>query len=102
MDGMGLSELRKKKYGHDLVALRDEAIARGLPLASKDKGLIDFMPSTETMIDLRYLKVGFRTIPDFDEIEATCDSIYRLVGAGLQDRGVNIGSHADQIAKKPA
>ncbi|MEM0950070.1 MAG: hypothetical protein AAGK37_21935 [Pseudomonadota bacterium] len=99
-DGMSPSELRQRKYGHNLTALRDEAKKRGLPLTPKDEDLIDFMPSTETMIDLRYLKVGIRTVPEFFEIEAICESIYRLVGAELQKRGTNIGFHAVEIQRQ--
>ena len=97
-DGMELSELRKRKYGHNLSALTEEAKKRGLALTQKDEGLLSFMPSTEDMIDLRYLKVGVRTVPEFFEIEAACDNIYRLVGKELQKRGINIGFHAGQIS----
>lgn len=57
------------------------------------------MPSTEDMIDLRYLKVGVRTVPDFEEVEETCDNLYRLVGQELQKRGINIGFHAGRISQ---
>lgn len=96
-DGMKLSELRKRKYGHNLTALTAEAKKRGLKLSSKDEELLSFMPTTEDMLDLRYLKVGVRTVPEFYEIKATCENLYRLVGRSLQQRGISIGFHAQEI-----
>lgn len=96
-DGMDLKTLRSRDYGHDLAVLTAEAKKRGLQLTSKDEGLISFMPTTADMIDLRYLKVGVKTVPEFFEIEATCASLYSLVGAELKARGIGIGFHAGRI-----
>ena len=97
VDGMELKTLRSRNYGHNLTALTEEAKKRGLQLTSKDEELISFMPSTEDMIDLRYLKVGVRTVPKLFEVEATCASLYSLVGAELKARGIGIGFHDGRI-----
>jgi len=96
-DGMKIAELRQKKFGHNLIALRGEAIRRGLPLTDQINELLDFMPSTEAMIDLRYLRLGWHTRPAFHEIEDASMNIYRLVGAELKKRGINIGPHDTEI-----
>ncbi|EAQ04994.1 hypothetical protein OB2597_06910 [Pseudooceanicola batsensis HTCC2597] len=98
-DGMELAKLRSRDYGHNITALTAEAKKRGLALTSKDEELLSFMPSTEDMIDLRYLKVGVRTVPYFEEVEETCDNLYRSVGQELQKRGINIGFHAGRISQ---
>ncbi len=100
LDGMELRKLRSRDYGHNITALATEAIKRGLILSDKDQELLSFMPSTEDMIDLRYLKVGVRTVPDFEEIEETCGNLYREVGLQIQKRGISIGFHASRIAPK--
>ncbi|MEO1502568.1 MAG: hypothetical protein AAFS08_18565, partial [Pseudomonadota bacterium] len=97
---MELKKLRSRDYGHNITALATEAIKRGLILSDKDQELLSFMPSTEDMIDLRYLKVGVRTVPDFEEIEETCGNLYREVGLQIQKRGISIGFHASRIAPK--
>lgn len=99
-DGIDLKKLKSQKYGHNLTALSSEAINRGLVLSNKDENLLSFMPSTEDMIDLRYLKVGVRTAPDFEEIDETCENLYRLVGYEIQKRGVKIGFHASHVGAK--
>ena len=90
-------KLRSRDYGHNITALAAEAKKRGLELTTKDEELLSFMPSTEDMIDLRYLKVGFRTVPDFEEIKETCENLYREVGLEIQNRGISIGFHARRL-----
>lgn len=97
-DGVELSELRSRKFGHNITNLSEEAVNRGLPLTDRDKEVLSYMPDTEAMIDLRYLKVGIRTIVLPEEIEETCKSLYRLVGKTLVDRGENIGFHTHSIS----
>lgn len=92
-DGVPLAELRTRRFGHNITNLTHEAKKRGLALTSKDEDLLSFMPSTEDMIDLRYLKVGFRTVPKFFVIETTCQSLYQLVGVELRNRSVGMGFH---------
>lgn len=99
-DGMTLKELRGRDYGHDLTALTSTALKRGLQLTSKDQEVISFMPTTADMIDLRYLKAGYRQVPEFFEIEATCISLYNLVAANLQNRGIRIGFHASETKRR--
>jgi hypothetical protein len=99
VDGMELRKLRRHDYGHNISALSAEAVKRGLILSRKDEELLSFMPSTEDMIDLRYLKVGVRAVPDFEDVEETCENLYRMVGLEIQKRGIPIGFHAVRIAE---
>lgn len=88
-DGMTVDELRRNPFGHDIQALANEAVKRGLQLTDKDKCLVSFMPNTGAMIELRYLKEGFKTRPCIEEVGATCKSLYRLVALELNARGVS-------------
>ena len=99
-DGVPLDKLRKGKFGHNITNLTAEAKKRKLPLTTKDQALLSFMPSTEDMIELRYLKVGARTRPEFFEIEATCQSLYQLVAVELRNRSVRMGFHDRRLRRQ--
>lgn len=82
-DGVPLDELRKKKFGHNITNLTAEAKKRGLALTNRDEDLLSFMPSTEGMIDLRYLKVGVRTRPEFLKSKPPAKASTNLWGSNL-------------------
>jgi hypothetical protein len=87
-EGLSEKELRVKPYGHNIQELWKASSFRGLRLSVKDAALLSYMPDTDSMIELRYLKVGVKTVPDIEEIEETSLNIYRTVGAELQARGI--------------
>jgi hypothetical protein len=87
-DGMDAKTLSGRKFGHNIQALWKECAFRGLHLSVKDAALLSYMPDTDSIIELRYLKVGVKTVPDIVEIEETSLNIYRTVGAKLKDRGI--------------
>lgn len=89
-DGMTEQVLRVRTYGHNIQSLYQEASRRGLRLTVKDTEVLSYMPDKDSMLELRYLKFGVRTVPDLEEIEETCTNIYREVGAQLQQRGVAV------------
>ncbi len=87
-DGMSGEVLRKQPYGHDIQALSQEAITRGLVPTDRDVAVMSFMPDGTAMIETRYLTTGFKTQPRMEEVEATCKSLYRLVSNALRSRGI--------------
>lgn len=95
-DGVEINKLRQK-YGNSITKLSNKARSCGITLSEKDWELFTFMPSAVDMIDLRYLKTGFRTRPVDEELSDTCRSLYRSVGLELQSRGISIGPHAARI-----
>lgn len=95
-DGLSEDELRRKPYGHNVRTLADEAVKRGLQLTAKDESVISFMPTTNDMIELRYLKVGVKTVPDIQEIGTTCKSLYRLVAHALRSHGIHVRYYPDE------
>jgi hypothetical protein len=97
-DGVSIKKLRGRDFGHNITNLAEEAVNRGLALSDRDKEVLSYMPDTGAMIDLRYLKVGIRTIALPEEIEETCKSLYRLVGKSLIEQGWNIGFHTHSIS----
>lgn len=95
-DGLSEDELRRKPFGHNVQALATEAVKRGLQLTAKDRSLVSFMPNTDAMIELRYLKVGVKTVPVIEEIEATCKSLYRLVAEALRSHGIHVRYYPEE------
>lgn len=87
----------RKRFGHRVHQLALEAKERGLSLEQRDLDVIAFMPAQEDMIELRYLTLGIKTVPDLEEVEDACGRIYFLVGRELQIRGVLMGFHAGNL-----
>jgi len=67
-----------------------EAKKCGLPLTGKDVALISFTTISGDKIDSLDLKIGVRTVPQTFEIEATCQSLYRLVAIELKVSGITV------------
>ena len=99
-DGMCEANLRSPAYGHDLTALTREATNRGLQLKCRDGHLLALMPTKADMIELRYLTLGPKIVPELEELEATCGNLYCVVGLALRERGISLGPHAGRITER--
>jgi len=86
--GLSEQELRNRPHGHDIQALSQEAIRRGLTPTEQDMAVLEFMPDAGAMIETRYLRTGAKTQPLMGEVEATCKSLYRLVSDALRSRSI--------------
>lgn len=95
-DGLSEQVLRSRAYGHNLTALTEEAKKRGLPLTKRDEEVLSLMPTTDDMIELRYLTVGIKTVPEIEEVEETCKSLYRLVAIALTHRGIAVRFYREE------
>ncbi len=98
--GMGEKELRG--YGHNLKKLVKDAKKHGLALESDDSEVLSLMRTAGDMIDLRYIKVGWKMAPELEALETTSNNIYRLVGLALRDKGICIGPHLNKIEAREA
>lgn len=100
-DGVSPSELRGQKFGHNITELASEASKRGLALSPEDLNWLTLMPTQKYMVNLRYLTEGFHDQLTFQKFESSYVNIYGLVGAGLRDRGIEIGFHSEKIPNAP-
>jgi hypothetical protein len=100
--GMSETELRGRKYGHNLSNLVNEATNRGLALEADDSEVLSLMPTADDMIDLRYIKVGLRKAPKLEALETISNNLYRLVGLALRDKAICIGPHLNKIQAREA
>ena len=91
--GISETDLRKSSYGHDLPALARAATNRGLLLKDRDSAVLSLMPTKADMIELRYMTPGLRIVPEHEELETTCDNLYRVVGLALREKGICLGPH---------
>lgn len=98
-DGVNEDDLRLR-YGHKVFVLANECVRRGLPLSKHAMEVISFMREQGDMIDLRYLRIGAKSVPDHDEVDTACCTVYCLVADELVKRGINIGFHTAESRGK--
>ncbi len=98
----GMDEKELRGYGHNLNKLVEVVTKRGLALGSDDSEVLSLMPTADDMIDLRYIKVGWKLAPELEALETTSNNIYRLVGLALRDKGISIGPHLDKVEAREA
>lgn len=98
-DGLSEDDLRFK-FGHKVLDLAQECVRRGLPLSPHALDVISYMPTQADMIELRYLQVGSKTVPDHEEVDTACCTVYCLVADELARRGIHIGFHAAESKGK--
>ncbi len=99
-DGVPEDQLKGGKFGHKVLTLAQESVRRGLPLSTHAMEVISYMPSHDDMIELRYLKVGSKTVPDHEEVDTACCTVYCLVADELDRRGIGIGFHKSESMGK--
>ena len=98
--GISETDLRKSTYGHNIRALAREATDRGLRLKDRDSEVLSLMQTKDDMIELRYITPGTRTVPEHEELETTCDNLYRVVGLALVEKGISLGHHEVSIKSR--
>jgi hypothetical protein len=85
----GVEEVRKK-FGHKIGPLVEEAVKLGLFVMDKDREVFGLMADTDTVIESRYIRTGFKTWPSMGALERTCKSMHESVGKNLRQRGVMV------------
>ena len=81
-EGLSVDELRSRKYGHDLIALFDEAKARGFAkgdeVGAHERGMLQLLNGPYKDRELQYFKAGTKeAFPVFGPLEAAAVSILR-------------------------
>jgi hypothetical protein len=80
----------RNKFGHKFGRLVDEAEKLGLLVMDEDREVFALMTDTDTVIESRYIRSGFKTWPSMGALERTCKSIHESVGKSLRKRGVMV------------
>ena len=83
--GLSVAELRKK-FGHRICCLSDEAKRRGLTFDDEDIEVISLMVCMD-LTDVRYIKTGAFQRPSHEALDRTCNSFHASVGGELRARG---------------
>lgn len=92
----------RKKFGHKVQELAQAAKERGLALDPRDLAVVSFMPRQEDMIELRYLTIGVKTVPELEEVADACGRLYILVGRELQRGSEPMGFHSALLGPRDA
>lgn len=77
----------RNKFGHDVGKLSRKSAELGLRFDDKDFEIFHLMSKTDAVIRSRYILTGAFTWPDIGELNRTCLSLRRSVGAALKKKG---------------
>jgi hypothetical protein len=71
-----------RTWGHDLDALFNEAIARGLTVAwnATDRTLLVLLNEQYRSREFQYIKTGYKTFPQIDPLAKTVAKMLKAVG----------------------
>ncbi|WP_092138952.1 hypothetical protein [Bradyrhizobium sp. NFR13] len=87
--GLSSGKMRSREFGHKLQALWAACLKNGLRLHPVKEALVaeivELLDSSATDFEFRYVKVGFKTLPTLDGLEAAVadliESVRPLCGA---------------------
>jgi|CXWL01.1.fsa_nt_gi hypothetical protein len=97
--GLSVDELRSRKYGHDLIALFDEAKTRGFAnggeVGARERAMLMLLNPSYKDRELQYSKAGTKeAFPVFGPLEEAAVSILRRLMVEVQ--------HADLLRARKA
>ena len=82
-------EAIRKKFGHNIGRLVNEAEALGLVVTDEDREVFS-KADTEALLEARYIKTGAKNWPKLDELRHTCKRVRDGVGGLLLKAGVPV------------
>ncbi|RWO41299.1 MAG: hypothetical protein EOS11_18095 [Mesorhizobium sp.] len=75
LNGVSVTDLASKKFGHNAKRLGNRASELGLHLDDEDVEVLRLMSETEIVIRSRYISTGYFTIPTVEAVDRTCASL---------------------------
>ena len=93
-----LKALLRQKYSvaeieafrHNIKRLVNEAEKLELVLADKERVLLFIIGDADTLIEVRYVRTGPKTLPELEELNRTCKNIRDSVASLLRKAGVMV------------
>ncbi|EAU45693.1 hypothetical protein R2601_09098 [Salipiger bermudensis HTCC2601] len=78
--GFTEGQLRKRKYGHNICCLANEAEGHGLTLADTDRHVVLHLSESDNIMTSRYIKLGVHSRLPFDVLHETCYRLHAEIG----------------------
>jgi HEPN domain-containing protein len=78
------------KFGHNSKRLVKEAKTLGLVVTDEDRDVFYLIGNTDAMIDVRYMRTGFKTWPTLEALRGTAKNVREGVGALLRKADIPV------------
>jgi HEPN domain-containing protein len=82
--------LSSKKFGHKIQRLVKKAEQLDLEIEDEDREVFSLVADTDTVIEARYIRTGFKSLPPLEGLKRASENVRNHVGARLRELGVMV------------